>query len=204
MVFKHTTFNHDAENFFDAIGLTDELMNLCKERVFFATFNNALNLLDFYEDPEDAPRNLKTATGDFEKCLHLIDDQKEYEYTLMIFNKTHELAIQCIKRYSLLEMAKKDKQDSDKKVAMVKLLDLLTELKMHHEEDEEVKEGINNGFTPKGLMKRVEYAKNCQGSFQVYLNMVDRYKRQNNPNVNSTDPAVDDILKNLFNSDDNE
>ena len=106
MVFKHTTFNHDAENFFDAIGLTDELMNLCKERVFFATFNNALNLLDFYEDPEDAPRNLKTATGDFEKCLHLIDDQKDNVGSWQakggsaILYKSFELRLYIIKFYT--------------------------------------------------------------------------------------------------------
>lgn len=204
MVFKHTTFNHDAENFFEALNLDDEMMNLCKERVFFTTFTNALNVSEWFDSVDDAPSNIKTVTGDFEKCLNLIEDQKEYEYTLMIFHKTHDLAIQCFKRYSLHELAKNDKKEAGKKVAMVKLLDLLTELKMHNEEDEGIKEGILNGFTPKGLMKRIEYTKNCQGSFQVYLNMVDRYKRQNNPNVDSADPAVNDILKNLFSSDEDD
>jgi len=204
MKLKHVKFNHEAEGFYDAIGITDDIMMKCRERILFSTFTNALQSIELFEDRNDAPRELTTITGDFQKTLSIIEDEIEYAYTLMEFSKTHEMGVEAFARWELQRRAKNSKTNK-KKSMMLDIMDMLTELKMEHEKTSNETADINlkYGFTPKGLLKRVELTKNSQYDFNVYLNMVERYNHSNQyDRSKDSDTDIDDFLRNILNQND--
>ena len=207
MKIKHVKFDHTAEGFYDAIGITTEMMVKCKERIFFSTFSNAIQSLELFEDRDEAPKELVTVTGDFQKTLSIIEDSLEYEYTLMEFMNTHNMAMAAVARWEFKNKAMKG--NNKKKSMLLDIMDMVTELKMEHEKtkNEFAEENIAFGITPKGLLKRIEFTKSSHYDFDVYLNMVEKYNKSNNRNNDdnhSNSDDIDDFLRTILSQSDDD
>ena len=79
MVLSTKELNHELDDFHGALGITDYTRTKCRERIFFTAMANALQRRELFEDEDDAPKHMRTVTGDLQRCLHLISDPLEYE-----------------------------------------------------------------------------------------------------------------------------
>jgi hypothetical protein len=113
MVKEVFTFNHDVENVNEALGLSDEQDDACREAIFFSTISNYLIGLELFDEPNDVPKSLKTMTGDLEKSLGLVTTEKEKSYLLFIFKNMHDLCIESIAKYKFLKDSEGKDEDGN-------------------------------------------------------------------------------------------
>jgi len=189
MVLATNELNHELDSFHEALGVSENSRTKCRERVFFSTIANALQRNELFEDEDDAPKELRTVTGDLQRCLRLIKDPLEYEYTLLIFSSAQRTASQSVGMYQALKEKRVDKEDFLK----IKLFDLLE--KLHNKEDKEDEDDLIDQIDRKSMIKRCEFVSNSHYNFDTYMNMLNRWCK-------STDLDIDDLLKNILNDED--
>lgn len=158
------TFKHEEENLHRALGLTDEVKDTVREKIFFCTFSNGLVRDELFDDKDDAPVELTTVTGTLQKALALANEE-EREYMLLTFNNTHDLAHKGIMHYRMMNSKPESKEDRTK----MKLLELLSGLKELDFEDESAE---FRSLTPSNLVKRVKMVKKSNYNFEKYMEMV--------------------------------
>jgi hypothetical protein len=159
-------FQHDAEKINDALGLSYEQDMKCREVVFFSAFTNYFIGRELFDDESERPRSLSTMTGDLEKAMSLLDTDREKSYMLLLFRNNHNLALEIISKYRLLENA--DKAERRKLDLILGLLELkLEEKKEKQEEGEEVEY-----YSPSDMLKRIDFVKESRYNFQKYYNLV--------------------------------
>lgn len=190
MVLATNQLNHEVDNFHEALGITDYTRTKCRERIFFSAISNALQRDELFEDEDDAPKDMRTVTGDLQRCLRLITDPLEYEYTLLIFQPSQRTAMKSVALYLAMKDRRIDKED----ILKIKLFDLLEKMHDKDQNDEDDEPQIDM-IDRKTMMKRCELVKNSHYNFDTYMNMLKRW-------ANSTDSDVDDLLKNIFNDED--
>lgn len=209
MLLANRTFNHEKDSFHESLCIPNDMRTKCRERIFFTAISNALQKEELFEDPEDAPRELGTVSGDLQRCLRSITDQLEYEYTLMVFTSYQRMAKEIFAYYKHMQENHTSKEDKLKAAIM----DLVEELRAKHEADED---GENDGnehneafidkLNKKYMMKRISLVKNSHHSFPTYMNLLTRWaSSQEEPNdSNQQKPDIDDLLKKLFSKGDEE
>ena len=152
-------------------------------------FRSALQRRELFEDEDDAPKHMRTVTGDLQRCLHLISDPLEYEYTLLIFQGAQRTAMKYVGMYIAIKDNKVDRED----LLKIKVFDLLE--KMHDSEQNDNNEPAIDQIDRKTMIKRCEFVKSSHYNFDTYMNMLKRWS-------NTTDSEVDDLLKNILNDED--
>lgn len=192
MVLANMQFNHEIENFHQAIGISDDMRTRARERILFTSFSNALQRAELYEDEEDAPKSLRTITGDLERCLSMVTDPLEYEYTLIMFHRTQIKAMETVAYYMHISDKSLSKEDQLK----IKLFEVMEEMKGADDfEDEQ----LIDKLTRSNMVKRIKFVKDSHHNFETYMNMLTRWagvEPVNVPKKNNKD--VDDLLNNLF------
>ena len=206
MVLKNLTFNHEADNFHEAIGVNEKQRNRCRERVFFATIANALQGLELYEDDDDRPAEFTSKTGDLSRTLKLIEDPIEYEYTLFMFIKYQSLAQESVAKWVAMNNSDLSESSKAKLKIMMQLEDLILDHHAKHGDDDDDRSKSSNSkpeliVTPGSMLKRIDLVKQSHYSFDTYYNMVE-FKNLNGAKRSSgSDFDVDDLLRNAFRDD---
>lgn len=203
MILASKQFDHHCEHFHRAIGITDAMRTKVRERIFFTAISAALQRIEIFEDPNDAPKELSTVTGDFQRVLQAITDPLEYEYTLMVFNNYQRIAMEAFAMYKAMKDAGEDRETSIK----LKIMELVEEIRAQHEKDEEEEdtkadneENRIDEIDRKTLFKRIGFIKKSNYNFDIYMNMLERWANGgSNPSKHND---IDDMLKNLFSRDD--
>lgn len=196
MLLANREFNHETENFHESLGISDEVRVRCRERIFFNTFSNALQRLELFEDDDDAPKELRTVSGDLQRCLRTITDQLEYEYTLMIFNNTQRMAMESFAYYRHMLESHDNREDRIK----LKIMELVEEMRGSKDDDDEDEDPISR-LNKKSMMKRIKLVKQSHYNFDTYLNMLNRWANGNTQDFTEKKPDIDDLLRNLFSND---
>jgi hypothetical protein len=157
-------FKHDEEQIHKALCLPDEVKDSVREKIFFSTFSNTLVKDELLDDEDETPVELTTVTGILEKALGLASEQ-EYEYMLLTFNNTHDLANKGVMHYKMLNAKSESKEEKTK----MKLFELLAGLK----ELDFVEESAEfRSLTPSNLVKRVKMVKKSNYNFEKYMEML--------------------------------
>jgi len=158
------TFKHEEENLHRALGLSDEVKDTVREKIFFCAFSNGLVKDELFDDKDETPVELTTVTGTLQKALSLANEQ-EYDYMLLTFNSTHDLAHKGIMHYRMINSKAKTNEEKTK----MKLFELISSLK----ELEFVEESAEfRSLTPSNLVKRVKMVKKSNYNFEKYMEML--------------------------------
>ena len=163
MFLKTQTIDHYQEDIGQALGLTPEVIKTCRERILFCSFANYVQIYSLFDSREEAPKEMTTCTGDLQRCLQMISDPLQYEYTLMMFLNIQQHSLKGVALYELLNdknMSKEEKQ----KAKMIK-----TMLELTFEDS-----GDNDSFKadPLNLIRRIDLVKKSHSNFDTYMNMV--------------------------------
>jgi hypothetical protein len=197
MILKNQEFDHEAKTVHKALNLTDGITKKCRERILFSSFANFLQREELYEDPDDAPKNMSTASGDLQRTLGMISDQTEYEYTLFCFVNTHQLSKMALSYYKFMSDISNSKQDRLK----AKLLAMAADLKLREELKDEKEIGDEQFLlTPANLIKRITLVKQSHYNFDTYCNLISKFDNTKDIEEMSTDPDldIDDLLKDIL------
>lgn len=193
MVLANMEFNHEIENFHQAIGIPDDMRTRARERIFFSSFSNALQRSELYEDEEDAPKSLRTITGDLDRCLSMVSDPLEYEYTLIMFHRTQTKAMETYAYYMHISDPDLGKEDQFK----IKMFELLEEMKSS--EDEFSDDDLIDKLTRKNMVRRIKFVKDSHHNFETYMNMLSHWAGVEPASIpKNRNNDVDDLLNNLF------
>ena len=189
MILKERDFNHTKDEFHEAMNIPGYIRTKCRERIFFAAFSNALQRAELFEDEDDAPKDMSTVTGDLQRCLKMINDPLEYEYTLLTFYGHQRMAMEAYGRYKYLNSTSQSKEDKIK----LSIINLMMDLKDKQEDEEnntKDEDEIDN-ITVNTSIKRISFVKSSHYNFETYLKLVTK-------NLSSRPDAdfnVDDFLK---------
>ena len=197
MVLANMPFNHDNDCFHEALGVSHDMRTKCRERIFFSAFSNALQRAELFEDEDDAPKDMRTVTGDLQRCLTGISDPLEYEYTLVLFNNTQRIAMKSYAMYKAF-------QESDNKEDRIKMkiLSLLEDMRDSDDDDDDDKDRPIDQINKKTMFKRIKLVKNSHYNFHTYMNMLHREFDHNDIDFEqSKKPDIDSLLNNLFSTD---
>lgn len=180
MFLKNAKFDHDTEHVSEGFGIDEDLLSRCKERIYFTNFSASLRSIELYPSRDLAPKNLTTITGNLEYCLSLINDEKEYEITLLYFMQYQQHANAAFAHYVFRDENNTHVDEKDR--IKYKLTQLMKKLKDDEDDVKEQEDKIQE------LIKRIEAVKKSNHDFSKYLQIMglQNYKE------------VDEILKNVF------
>ena len=204
MVLKTMPFNHEVENLHEALNVSSNQRERCRERVFFSSFANGLQGIELYEDAEEIPAEFHTKTGD----LKLITDPLEYEYTLIMFMQLQPLAAETFHKWQAMNDSSVDKSTKSKLDLMMSIHDLVLKFKHadEQEEDSSASSNDNQVITPGSMMKRIELVRTSHYSWETYYNLVKSknffYSEDSNKPSKGSDFDIDDMLRGIFGKDD--
>ena len=202
MSFKDTKFNHEEDDFHLALGISEETKNICKERIFFSSFSNALQADELFDDIDDAPKVFRTVTGDLERLISMISNPVEYEYTLLVFMMYQRMAKEVYARYRNLNEDSTESREEQLKMQIIKTIMKLKELKDREESGDDYNDDDSLEIISKeSLTERIKLVKKSGYNFDKYLNLV-----KNNGMTRSrekrSDFDINDLLSGLFSGDD--
>lgn len=189
MILKEREFNHTKDEFHEAMNIPSYVRTKCRERIFFAAFSNALQRAELFEDEDDAPKDMSTVTGDLQRCLKMINDPLEYEYTLLTFYGHQRMAMEAYGRYKYLNSTSQSKEDKIK----LSIINLMMDLKDKQDDEEtstKEEDEIDN-ITVNTTIKRISLVKSSHYNFETYLKLITK-KLSSRPDA---DFNVDDFLK---------
>jgi hypothetical protein len=186
MILKEKEFNHDKEAFHEAMNIPGYMRTKCRERIFFTSFSNALQRVELFEDEDDAPKDMSTVTGDLQRCLRMINDPLEYEYTLLTFYGHQRMAMEAYSKYKYLNSTSQSREDKIK----LSIINLIQDLKDKDEDSEQEEDEIDN-ITVNTAIKRISIVKTSHYNFETYLKLLTQ-KLSSRPD---SDFNVDDFLK---------
>ena len=129
MTFKGRNFNHEEDDFHLAVGISEETKNICRERIFFSSFSNALQADELFDDIDDVPKQFRTVTGDLERLLSMITNPIEYEYTLLTFMMYQRMAKEVYSLYRNTDEDSAESREEQIKMQIIKSIMKLKELK---------------------------------------------------------------------------
>lgn len=201
MLFKQRGFNHEREEFHEALHISDEMRLTIREKVFFSSFSNALQAMELFEDLNDAPRSLSTVTGDLERALSMVDSQEEYEYMLLSFTMYQRLTKPILAEYRM-----SNSKESEDRESMLKhtIIEAIMELKRqkdkedgNDDEDDDPDEKGPFAISHSRMMQRIKYVKKSKHNFNTYMNYMQGIRPSS-----SSDFDIEGLLGNILKSDD--
>lgn len=191
MILKDREFNHSKDAFHEAMNIPSYVRTKCRERIFFSSISNALQRIELFEDEDDAPKDMSTVTGDLQRCLKMISDPLEYEYTLLTFYGHQRMAMEAFGRYKFLNSKDQSKEDKLK----LSIINLIQELKSNDDDDDDEEEDAVDKLNSSTLTERINIVKQSQYNFDTYLKLVIKKLSTRG----DSDFNVDDFLKDVFN-----
>ena len=192
MVIKNNNFRHEEDHLYTAIGIDEQTMIQCRERIFFCHFSNALQCFELFNEPNQAPRELTTVTADLRRCLDMIKNDLEYETTLFHFLNYHKIAQEAFAFWHF-ENDPKNSSEDKLKLQLVKMLKKLKDVSSSKDENEEDNNdnGVNNDIHDiEKVVSRIDKVKQSNYNFSRYMDAMGYKFMTNN--------EVDDILNGLF------
>ena len=195
MKLKEMEFDHSAKTIHQAVSIPEHVRSRCKERIFFCSFANFLQKAELFEDPDDAPKSMTTCSGDLSRTLDMINDQLEYEYTLLSFINTHQLSKMALGYYQFMSDVSNSKENRLK----AKLMAMAAEMKLAEEAKAEQMESELQ-YTPSNLVKRINLVKKSHYNFDTYCNMLNSIKTTEYFDEPSEKPDfdIDDLLRSIL------
>ena len=202
MTFKGRNFNHEEDDFHLAVGISEETKNICRERIFFSSFSNALQADELFDHIEDAPKEFRTVTGDLERLLSMITNPIEYEYTLLTFMMYQRMAKEVYSLYRNTDEDSAESREEQIKMQIIKSIMKLKELKDREESGDDNKDddGVEI-ITKESIMERIKLVKKSGHNFDKYLVLVRSRNTDGEPSKRS-DFDINDLLSGLFSKDD--
>lgn len=191
MILKDREFNHSKDAFHEAMSIPSYVRTKCRERIFFSSISNALQRIELFEDEDDAPKDMSTVTGDLQRCLKMISDPLEYEYTLLTFYGHQRMAMEAFGRYKFLNSKDQSKEDKLK----LSIINLIQELKSNDDDDDDEEEDAIDKLNSSTLIERINIVKQSHYNFDTYLKLVIKKLSTRG----DSDFNVDDFLKDIFN-----
>lgn len=193
MVIKNNNFRHEENHLYTAIGIDEQTMIQCRERIFFCHFSNALQCFDLFTERNEAPRELTTVTADLRRCLDMINDDIEYETTLFHFLNYHKLAQEAFAHWHFENDPKNSAEDKLK----LQVVKMIAKLKNAASKDDKEKDhtdddnGVNNDVEDlENIISRVDKVKASNYNFPRYMDAMGYKLKTNN--------EIDDMLNGLF------
>lgn len=177
-------FNHASANIAEAMKISNVIERKCQERIMFCSFSNFIQVDELYDDRADAPKELTTFTGDLQRCLAMITDPIEYQYTLLTFMG---LQRQCLKYSALFDILEEETSSEEEKNKRQLLKSLLDYVNSENEGDSQ--------FGPSNMLQRIQLIKQSHHNFDTYFNLVNNKIYNNKSGSSNFD--VDDLLNNL-------
>lgn len=199
MFFKNKKIDHNSKTFELGLGVDYTLRSSSREKLIFACITNYIAskaIYDATENKDDIPTNLVTNTGDLSLALSLIDNQEEYEYTLITFEKTHELIKETLHQWIKKETLYKIGGEIIGSAMDEVLIEQESKLdKRIFDKNLPLKEKLmTTAVYPSKIFKRFDLFKDKILTFEEYFELVVR-----NNYFEKTDISVaDDILKSVF------
>lgn len=185
MYFKNANFKHEEEDLHKAFGIEDDMYIRCRERVFFATIVGYLLCLELYGNKEDAPRELTTVTGDLQRTLNMVTNEKEYDITLLHFMNYHQIAKAAVHHhYRTKDEEKKEEDTEDQlKQQIAKLVKKMIKKKIEREEGvQEENSDIHAVLDLEDMLDRLEKVKQSNKNFDKYMRLMG-YQSYNHSDV---------------------
>ena len=205
MYLKTHAIDHGQVNLNTALGLSRETQLLCRERILFNHFTNSLQAYELFEDVDDAPKELRTVTGDLQATLSTINDPLQYEYTLLTFFQFQKMATEIFGLYrAMTDPTLTEEQRLKAQLASIAgdlaIKKALEEKKEEEDEDDlpeivEDMEGMAAQLTPSRLIRRIKLVKKAKYNFNRYLDLL-------NNRTPEADLNIDDMLKDIINGKD--
>lgn len=210
MYLKNNSYKHEESTFIKALGIKSLMATMAREKIFFASITNALQAYSLYGiDLENAPHMLKTATGDLEKCVKLLNNEEEYTYTLLNFHNYHKLSTSMIKIYIKGES---NELTGEEKI-MYEMLKLASKISFNvnksnddlNDDVDDIIEDSNskkliNQLDPIKFFKRIEFVKESKYNFNDYIKLLGKNFNDEEllKYIKESTKDVDTILNNIF------
>lgn len=190
MVLKTKNFLHSEEKINRALGVSDDTMILCRERIFFCHFSNTLQSIELFNERDDAPRELTTVTGDLHRCLNMISNPTEYEITLLHFMSYHRLAQEAFAHWKF-ENNPENTEEDKLKLQLVRMLKRLKDAHDREEEGDDDNDNVNADIkSVESIIPRIDKVRESNYNFNKYLEIMG-FKLKGHS-------EVDDMLRDLF------
>lgn len=127
-------FDHSERNINRSLNITDERSDQLDALVMYTMVNQAMMIRQLFDDPKDAPANMRTKTGILERCFEAAENEAE-------------------RIYLVWEYAKIDiRMDSDKKLqAILSGMTMLYEA-VNGDEDKFIEKFVSFKNKAKGMM----------------------------------------------------
>jgi hypothetical protein len=196
MYFKHLQFDHEANNIHEGLHVPENIKTLVREKIIFSSMSNTLQAWELFEDEDDAPKELRTVTGDLSKALSLIDNDLEYSFMLLTFHDLHHNCKMFLAKHKAMNHLK-NSEDREEYLKM-QIISAIMELKDQTDKKESSDDEENDGpftISDATMKKRMKLVKKSKHNFDTYFSMM---KGENNNSL-SSGLNIDDILGNLFN-----
>ena len=193
MYLKNADLNHDEEQIHRVLGLTDEHRRVVRERIFYTCMRQVFQTAQLFEDPDDAPPSMNTLTGYLKAVLTQMDDELDYEYTLLNFFTYGKMAIGVARKF--LEMRKDNISQEEKiKMGIGTLIEKMIRAKEREEEEEE-DEPLIDQLNEQNLMKRAKFAEQHSDNFDNYFKALQRWGGSTSDGSFDVDDLLNDLLK---------
>lgn len=167
-VLANHQMDHAQDKFHDSLCVGNEMRLICRERIFFVSFSNGLQRKDLYGEFQDAaPKELSTMSGDIQRCLRMISDPLQYEFTLLIFMHYQQMTQDTMGYYNFLQESENDPEMK----AKLQILKMLQKLK-DDQEKEENPEPLIDQLNRDTLVERINMVHKSKHSFEKYLNLL--------------------------------
>lgn len=160
MLLKTKQFDHSQDSFKSALNIDDSVMTRCRERIFFSHFANTMQSVTLFPSREDAPKELRTITGDLQLCIRDVTNALEYEVILLNFMHYHNMAT---KAFALWKVTNDSSQESLELKIKLEAMLKLHELKTQHEGGNPPEISIEK------VMKRINLVIRSNYNFDKYL-----------------------------------
>lgn len=193
MFLKTTTFNHEAEKFNEALGISEETATRVREIVLFSSFANKYQKDELYPNEDEAPICMNKVSGDMERALKFINTDEEYTEFLMVFRTYQQMALKTI---ALERVMNSDGDDLDEEVReKVKIMKMVEKImNVIHKEENTPRPGIND-VTKETMFRRIELVKKSGYDFNLYWNLLQ---------AAFDFESIDTLINNIFSNDDDE
>lgn len=190
MFLKTAQFNHEAENFSEAIGISNETSTRVREIIFFSSMANKYQKDDLYGDSEDFPPGMNKVSGDLQRAVSLITTDEEYTELLLTFRPYQKLALETMAHNRLVNdpelLNDPEILDDPKVVEKIKMLKMLQKIMKTLRSDDKV--GIND-LNSDTMFKRVDLVKKSNYDFNTYWSLL---------RATFDFDSVDDIINNAL------
>jgi hypothetical protein len=178
MILKNRSIDHSKDEFFACVEPTGVVYKNARERIFFYTFVNALLCFDMYEEVTEAPMELRSSSGDLQTILKAITDPLEYELTLLMFFKYHEMALAAFKLYRINQKIEEHSEDISPETKLkMSILKHALDLKAKADSMKESKVSQNfevpvEAMNPGSLISRIKLCKDSNYNWEKYLRLL--------------------------------